>query len=178
MIRTALLFAALLVGTSVEAQQLPPSRRDGFVYPPGRKIEPDTILIEAYFDPVCPDCGDAWEPLKLAVDHYGSRVALVLHLMPLPSVFDFLVFLFDFPSYYNLCFVCFGPCRFHDNAFVVSRALHIVDTINANATFSFLEGIFKHQVRLVLFRNPNFACIKQRKFYIGGSVSLFCFAVV
>lgn len=88
MIRTALLFAALLVGTSVQAQQLlPPSRRDGFVYPPGRKIEPDTILIEAYFDPVCPDCGDAWEPLKLAVDHYGSRVALVLHLMPLPSVF-------------------------------------------------------------------------------------------
>lgn len=87
MIRTALLVVALLVGTSVHAQLVPPPRRDGFVYPPGRKIEPETILIEAYFDPVCPDCGDAWEPLKLAVDHYGSRVALVLHLIPLPSVF-------------------------------------------------------------------------------------------
>ncbi|EOA38448.1 hypothetical protein CARUB_v10010092mg, partial [Capsella rubella] len=117
MIRTALVFV-FFVGTVVQAQLIPPVRRDGFVYPPGRKIDPETILIEAYFDPVCPDCRDAWEPLKLAIDHYGSRVALVLHLIPLP---------------------------FHDNAFVASRALHIVDTLNANATFNLLEGIFKHQ---------------------------------
>ncbi|CAH2036742.1 unnamed protein product [Thlaspi arvense] len=118
MIRAALLFVVFLVGVTVQAQLLPPARRDGFVYPPGRKINPDTILIEAYVDPVCSDCRDAWEPLKLAIDHYGSRVALVLHLIPLP---------------------------FHDNAFVVSRALHIVNTLNANATFSLLDGIFKHQ---------------------------------
>ncbi|CAA7044662.1 unnamed protein product [Microthlaspi erraticum] len=118
MIRTVLLFVAFFVGTNVQSQQLPPARRDGFVYPPGRKIDPETILIEAYFDPVCPDCRDAWEPLKLAIDHYGSRVALSLHLIPLP---------------------------YHDNAFVASRALHIVDALNANVTFNLLEGIFKHQ---------------------------------
>lgn len=89
MIRSALVLVVFFVGTVVQAQLIPPARRDGFVYPPGRKIDPDTILIEAYFDPVCPDCRDAWEPLKLAIDHYGSRVALVLHLIPLPSVFDF-----------------------------------------------------------------------------------------
>ncbi|CAN8304664.1 unnamed protein product [Cochlearia groenlandica] len=118
MIRIALLLVIFFVGTFVEAQLIPPARRDGFVYPPGRRIDPDTVLIEAYFDPVCPDCKDAWEPLKLAIDHYGSRVALILHLIPLP---------------------------FHDNAYVASRALHIVDTLNSSATFDFLEGIFKHQ---------------------------------
>lgn len=51
---------------------------------------------------------------------------------------------------FRVC-VCFGSRRFHDNAFVVSRALHIVNTLDSNATFSLLEGIFKHQVRLVLF---------------------------
>lgn len=39
-------------------------------------------------------------------------------------------------------------CRYHDNAYVTSRALHIVNTFNANATFSLLEGFFKHQVCL------------------------------
>lgn len=37
-------------------------------------------------------------------------------------------------------------CSYHDNAYVTSRALHIVNTVNANATFSLLEGFFKHQV--------------------------------
>lgn len=96
MIRTVSVFVVFFVGTVVQAQLIPPARRDGFVYPPGRKIDPDTILTEAYFDPVCPDCRDAWEPLKLAIDHYGSRVALVLHLIPLPSVFDFSSLQFKF----------------------------------------------------------------------------------
>ncbi|XP_024009147.1 uncharacterized protein LOC112084164 [Eutrema salsugineum] len=118
MIRTILLFLVVVVGTQVHAQLVPPARRDGFVYPPGRRVDPDTILIEAFFDPVCPDSRDAWPPLKEALEHYGSRVSLLLHLLPLP---------------------------YHDNAYVTSRALHIVNTLNANATFSLLEGFFKHQ---------------------------------
>lgn len=47
---------------------------------------------------------------------------------------------------YVMMSLAFGSCSFHDNAFLVSRALHIVDTLNANATFNLLEGIFKHQV--------------------------------
>ncbi|XP_010539827.1 PREDICTED: uncharacterized protein LOC104813773 [Tarenaya hassleriana] len=120
MIRRALLFL-LVAGfccPDVRAQVLPPAKRDGFVYPPGRVVDPETILIEVFFDPVCPDSRDAWSPLKLALDHYGSRVAIVVHLLPLP---------------------------FHDNAFVASRALHIVNALDANATFKLLEGFFKHQ---------------------------------
>uniref|UniRef100_A0A1J3CRV1 Thioredoxin-like fold domain-containing protein n=1 Tax=Noccaea caerulescens TaxID=107243 RepID=A0A1J3CRV1_NOCCA len=117
MIRTILLF--LVVGTTqVHTQLIPPARRDGFVYPPGHRVDPDTILIEAFFDPVCPDSRDAWSPLKKAIQHYGSRVALLLHLLPLP---------------------------YHDNAYLTSRALHIVNTLNSSATFILLEGFFEHQ---------------------------------
>jgi protein-disulfide isomerase len=119
MIRTILLFLVfVVVGTSQVHAQIPPARRDGFVYPPGRRVDPDTILIEAFFDPVCPDSRDAWSPLKKAIEHYGSRVALLLHLLPLP---------------------------YHDNAYVTSRALHIVNTHNSTATFILLEGFFEHQ---------------------------------
>lgn len=48
-------------------------------------------------------------------------------------------------------FPAFGSCSFHDNAFVASRALHIVNALNANATFNLLEGIFKHQVRFKVY---------------------------
>ncbi|EOA35693.1 hypothetical protein CARUB_v10020919mg [Capsella rubella] len=121
MIRTIFLFLVVVVniiGTRVEAQLVPPVRRDGFVYPPGHRFDQNTILIEAFYDPVCPDSRDSWPPLKQALHHYGSRVSLLLHLLPLP---------------------------YHDNAYVTSRALHIVNTVNANATFSLLEGFFKHQ---------------------------------
>ncbi|XP_010416509.1 PREDICTED: uncharacterized protein LOC104702353 [Camelina sativa] len=119
-IRTGLVFLVVvfIIGTRVEAQLVPPVRQDGFVYPPGHRFDPNTILIEAFFDPVCPDSRDSWPPLKQALHHYGSRVALLLHLLPLP---------------------------YHDNAYVTSRALHIVNTKNANATFCLLEGFFKHQ---------------------------------
>ncbi|KFK42038.1 hypothetical protein AALP_AA2G203800 [Arabis alpina] len=117
MIRTILLFLVFsVIGT--QSQLVPPAKRDGFVYRPDHRVEPDTILIEAFFDPVCPDSRDAWSPLKQALEHYGSHVALLLHLLPLP---------------------------YHDNAYVTSRALHIVNTLHANATFSLLEGFFKHQ---------------------------------
>lgn len=38
--------------------------------------------------------------------------------------------------------------RYHDNAFVASRALHIASNLNASSTFPLLEWFFKHQVRI------------------------------
>lgn len=70
---------------SVCAQSLPPSKPDGFVYGT-HLVDWDAILIEAFFDPVCPDSRDAWPPLKQVLERYGSRVRLVVHLLPLPSV--------------------------------------------------------------------------------------------
>ncbi|CAH2067513.1 unnamed protein product [Thlaspi arvense] len=123
MIRTILLFLVLVFGTQVRSQVLPPARPDGFVYRPGHRSDPDAILIEAFFDPVCPDSRDSWPILKQALEHYGSRVALTLHLLPLP---------------------------YHDNAYAASRALHIVNTLHSNATFRLLEEFFEHQA---LFHN-------------------------
>ncbi|XP_031115947.1 uncharacterized protein LOC116019760 [Ipomoea triloba] len=94
-----------------------PTRQDGFWYEE-RVARVDSVMIEAFFDPVCPDSRDSWPPLKQALSHYGSRVSLVVHPFPLP---------------------------YHDNAFVCSRALHVVNGLNSSATFQLLESFFHYQ---------------------------------
>ncbi|XP_051139128.1 uncharacterized protein LOC127256936 [Andrographis paniculata] len=93
-----------------------PATPDGFWY--GAAAVKDTAVIEAFFDPVCPDSRDSWPPLKKAVREYGSRVSLVVHTFPLP---------------------------YHDNAFLTSRALHVVDKLNTTSTYPLLESFFKNQ---------------------------------
>ncbi|KAI3518973.1 hypothetical protein L1887_07907 [Cichorium endivia] len=52
-----------------------------------RAASTDTVLIEAFYDPVCPDSRDFWAPLKQAIDHYGPTVvSLIVHTFPLPLV--------------------------------------------------------------------------------------------
>nr|GLL48428.1 uncharacterized protein LOC109170243 [Ipomoea trifida] len=94
-----------------------PTRQDGFWYEE-RVAGVDSVLIEAFFDPVCPDSRDSWPPLKQALSNYGSRVSLVVHPFALP---------------------------YHDNAFVCSRALHVVNGLNSSATFQLLESFFHYQ---------------------------------
>ncbi|XP_021756576.1 uncharacterized protein LOC110721683 [Chenopodium quinoa] len=101
----------------VEAQVIPPNF-DGFVHGNPRKFNPKRILIEAFFDPLCPDTRDSWPPLKHALHHYGSKVSLVVHPFPLP---------------------------YHDNAYVSSRAIHVVNELNKSATFPLWESFFKGQ---------------------------------
>ncbi|XP_061359302.1 uncharacterized protein LOC133303405 [Gastrolobium bilobum] len=112
-----LLVLQFLVFFTADADYIPPSRLTGFPYK-NWSFDFDTILIEAFYDPLCPDSRDSWPPLKQALHHYGFRVSLVVHLLPLP---------------------------YHDNAFVASRALHIVNTLNTSATFPLLEWFFEHQ---------------------------------
>ncbi|KAI3725508.1 hypothetical protein L1987_65298 [Smallanthus sonchifolius] len=70
----------------VPSQSIIPSRYDGFVYRK-RAASTSTVLIEAFYDPVCPDSRDSWPPLKQAVDHYSpSLVSLIVHTFPLPLV--------------------------------------------------------------------------------------------
>lgn len=76
-----LIFSVVNVG----AQTLPPARTDGFVYK-NHRVNSDTIIIEAFYDPVCPDSRDSWPPLKKALHYFGSHTWLVVHLLPLPSV--------------------------------------------------------------------------------------------
>ncbi|KAL9264053.1 hypothetical protein AKJ16_DCAP04374 [Drosera capensis] len=103
-----------------QAQSLVQPKFDGFVYG-GRTSDfnPDAILIEAFFDPVCPDTRDTWPPLKQALEFYGSRrVSLIVHTFPLP---------------------------YHDNSFITSRTLHVVDGLNSSATYPLLELFFREQ---------------------------------
>ncbi|KAL3514808.1 hypothetical protein ACH5RR_027525 [Cinchona calisaya] len=113
-----LLFCFMFFSCYINAQLLIPAKLDGFWYH-NRSPKPDSIVIEAFFDPVCPDSRDSWKPLKKAIQHYGSSsVSLVLHTFPLP---------------------------YHDNAFLTSRALHIVDKLNISVTYHLLEAFFDQQ---------------------------------
>ncbi|KAG5522693.1 hypothetical protein RHGRI_034735 [Rhododendron griersonianum] len=76
-------FAHSNSGQLILAQATIPARFDGFVYE-NRPISTDSIIIEAFFDPICPDSRDAWPPLKQALDFYGQRVYLTVHPFPLP----------------------------------------------------------------------------------------------
>ncbi|KAL4298345.1 hypothetical protein GQ457_12G030610 [Hibiscus cannabinus] len=112
---------------TVKAQPLPPAKYDGFLYT-NHPVDSDTILIEAFFDPVCPDSRDSWPPLKQAIHHYGSHVSLMLHLLPLP---------------------------YHDYAFASSRALQIVNLLKPSATFRLLDSFFEHQERFYNAQTSN-----------------------
>ncbi|CAL5213973.1 unnamed protein product [Lathyrus oleraceus] len=113
LILLALQLQVLLVG----GDYIPPAKPGGFLYK-NRHFDYDTIRIEAFYDPLCPDSADSWPPLIQALDHYAARVSLLVHLLPLP---------------------------YHDNSFVASRALHIVNGLNRSATFPVLQSFFKYQ---------------------------------
>lgn len=137
LLRSIILLLIFIVPLMVEAQLVVPAKYDGFVYK-NRPASTDTILIEAFFDPVCPDSRDAWPPLKQAIHHYpDSSISLIVHTFPLP---------------------------YHDNAFVTSRALHIVDKINSSATYSLLEVFFNDQERFYsdqTFNNSRASVVNQ-----------------
>ncbi|RCV32772.1 hypothetical protein SEVIR_7G014600v4 [Setaria viridis] len=99
--------------------QIPiPARTDGFVYGGKPPAWGETVVVEAFFDPVCPDSRDAWPALKKAVEHYGSRVSVVVHLFPLP---------------------------YHSYAFIACRSIHTVNKLNPSFVYPLLEKFFKYQ---------------------------------
>ncbi|XP_068646763.1 uncharacterized protein [Aristolochia californica] len=107
----------------IEAQAPIPPKYDGFVYGGGKERGfTDSIVIEAFYDPLCPFSRDSWPPLKKTIKHYSRShaVTLIVHPFPLP---------------------------YHDNAFVASRALHIANNLNSSTTYHLLELFFKHQER-------------------------------
>lgn len=46
------------------------------------------------------------------------------------------------------CFISLKSeiCRYHDNAFATSQALHIINRVNSSVTYQLLEQFFHHQV--------------------------------
>lgn len=99
--------------------QIPiPARTDGFVYGGKPPAWGETVVVEAFFDPVCPDSRDAWPPLKKAVERYASRVSVVVHLFPLP---------------------------YHSSAFIACRSIHTVNKLKPSFVYPLLERFFKYQ---------------------------------
>jgi hypothetical protein len=75
----------VIIGCCACRAQIPiPARTDGFVYGGKPPAWGETVVVEAFLDPVCPDSRDAWPALKKVVEHYSSRVSIVVHLFPLP----------------------------------------------------------------------------------------------
>ncbi|KAL6650463.1 hypothetical protein ACP70R_009388 [Stipagrostis hirtigluma subsp. patula] len=108
-----------LCASSGCSAQIPiPARTDGLVYGGKPLAWGETVVVEAFFDPVCPDSRDAWPPLKTAVEHYGSRASIVVHLFPLP---------------------------YHSNAFIACRSVHTVNKLNPAFVYPLLERFFKYQ---------------------------------
>ncbi|KAG0450513.1 hypothetical protein HPP92_026881 [Vanilla planifolia] len=100
------------------AAQAPiPASYDGFVYG-GGELWRSSVMVEAFYDPVCPDSRRSWAPLKQALHHYSPRVSLLLHTFALP---------------------------YHSNSFASCRALHIANWLNKSSTYPLLELFFKHQ---------------------------------
>lgn len=60
-----------------------PGKFDGFIYGNNPARE-DSIIVEAFMDPICSDSRDSWEPLKLAFEHYSPSIFLMVHPFPLP----------------------------------------------------------------------------------------------
>ncbi|VAH41233.1 unnamed protein product [Triticum turgidum subsp. durum] len=115
------LLAVVIAAGRCGAQVPVPARTEGFVYG-GQAWAPawgEAVVVEAFFDPVCPDSRDAWPELRRAADHFGARrVAVVVHLFPLP---------------------------YHSSSFIACRSIHAVHKLNASAVYPLLEKFFKYQ---------------------------------
>lgn len=115
------LFALLMVAFTAAkiAAQLPiPPRYDGFVYKD--RVTVNSVLVEAFFDPLCPDSRDSWWPLKEVLRFYDDKITFIVHPFALP---------------------------YHHNSFTACRSLHIANRINRAYTYPLLDHFFKHQAR-------------------------------
>ncbi|KAJ4962708.1 hypothetical protein NE237_022647 [Protea cynaroides] len=79
-ILSSLLFICNLSVRTIHMQGSIPARFDGFVYKDDL-LHADTIMIEAFFDPICPHCRDAWPPLKRVLEDYGPQLSLVMWIL-------------------------------------------------------------------------------------------------
>ncbi|RWV92345.1 hypothetical protein GW17_00045291 [Ensete ventricosum] len=70
------LLGSLFSDVKVEAQMPIPAKIDGFVYK-GALVWGKSVVVEAFFDPLCPDSRDSWPPLKQALLHYPDRISVV-----------------------------------------------------------------------------------------------------
>ncbi|KAJ6791968.1 Uncharacterized protein M6B38_242465 [Iris pallida] len=101
------------------AQTPIPAKYDGFLYGGNNNyVWGDSVVLEAFLDPMCPDSRDTWPPLQQAFEYYSPRLAILVHPFPLP---------------------------YHSNSYTFCRALQIANKLNSSTTFPLFELFFKYQ---------------------------------
>eukprot|EP00898_Chlorokybus_atmophyticus_P005757 jgi/Chlat1/6182/Chrsp42S05731 len=127
----SLVFVFVLLTTTavvINAQIPIPKRPEGFPFNP--TIKGSSVVIDGFFDPLCPDCRSAWPELKavLMTKSYSDQVNFLLHTFPLP---------------------------YHRNSFLCSKAIHAIASKNQSLAFPYLESISDAQEEISLLESPS-----------------------
>lgn len=93
-----------------------PTRPDGFLYGSSSR---GVVVLEGFFDLMCPDTSAAWPVVKQVADHYGpSKLQFLFHTFPLP---------------------------YHHNSYYANQGAHVVAASNASAVYQWMEAVFAAQ---------------------------------
>jgi len=114
----SLLFLAIL-STSVLSQVPIPTRPDGYALGTGPATSP--VVVDAFFDLLCPDSKAAWPVVKSVIAAYPENLYFLLHTFPLP---------------------------YHTNAFIANQGLHVIDhatSHNRTALLAYTDLLFQTQ---------------------------------
>ena len=117
--KSFLLLTLCLFASLVMAQVPIPNRPDGYALSTGPATAP--VVIDAFFDLLCPDSKAAWPIVKSVIAAYPSQLYLLLHTFPLP---------------------------YHTNSFIANQGLHVIDHSsqhNRTALTAFTDLMFSIQ---------------------------------
>jgi len=113
----SIVLAVIYVGF-ISAQVPIPSYPDG--YGVGGPADAH-VVVEMFFDPLCPGCKASWPTVLQVIQAYGKRIHFRIHTFPLP---------------------------YHTNSFVASQGLHVVANVtnrNLDAIYQYVTKVFQHQ---------------------------------
>ncbi|XP_062506770.1 uncharacterized protein LOC134183292 [Corticium candelabrum] len=117
----SMIFVLVLAILGLSVAQVPvPSHVPGFVIQNGS--ESAHVVIDAFYDLLCPDSKANWPILQKVMDHYKDDVRVRLVLFPLP---------------------------YHHHAFFTAFAAQIFLTHHSSAYEQFVSLIFEHQDELL-----------------------------
>lgn len=107
----------LLLLHSVIAQVPIPKSPDGFIFDESSN---GIVVLEGFFDLMCPDCKAAWPVVKQVVEHYGPhKLQFRFHVFPLP---------------------------YHHNSYYANQGAHVVAAKgNASDAYKWMEAVFAVQ---------------------------------
>ena len=104
----------------VSAQAPIPSRPDG--YGVGGPADAH-VVVEMFFDPLCPGCKEAWPTVLQLIQAYGKTIHVRIHTFPLP---------------------------YHTYSFVASQGLHVIANVtnrNLDAIYRYATKVLENQAK-------------------------------